>query len=198
MSADKPAPIMWGNVPIPYTAYWSDELPIKAWQVRRVRAFGNLPFLFEEVSTPGAGKPKLSLFHTGRAVEVMSRHLCQICRGQLFLSRFYCIGFGRTINGLPHITDGLPMCKACTRLSLIHCPTLVERAAAGAMTLYSVLAYNLAPAILGEAADGEPGVNEALRAWRGARPVYGTPKIALTRFSAVPVDQFMRETETPS
>lgn len=198
MSTDKPAPIMWGSVPVPYTAFWSDELPVKEWQVRRVPALGNFPFLFEKISTPGAGKPSFSTFHTGRAVEVLSKHLCQICRGSLRMARFYCIGFGRTINNLPHITDGLPMCKSCTRLSLVHCPTLRERAADGSMTLYSVLGYTLAPAIMGVIEDGEPGINAALREWRGQRPVFGTPKIALRQFHSVAVDQFMRETETPT
>lgn len=186
-------PIMWGSVPVPYTAFWSSELPVRSWSIRRVRELGGQPFLLEHDSTPGVGKPQLSTFHTGRAVEVLSKSICQICRQTLSRGDVWCIGFGQTFNMLPHITDGLPMCGSCTWLALEHCPTLRERVGR-TLRLYMVQSFDLCPAVLGECDPnngGDANVNRALRGWTGRRPVFGCPKIVLTSFRVVDAHQFM-------
>jgi hypothetical protein len=185
--------IMWGSVPVPYTAFWSEELPVRSWSIRRVRELGGYAFIVEDDSNPGAGKPKLSTFHTGRAVEVLVKGICQICRGKLVTGDLWCIGFGQTFKYLPHITDGLPMCGACTKLALHHCPTLRERMGT-TLRLYAVSDFNLCPPVMGERDPrdgGDPNVNLALRRWTGPRPVFGCPKIVLTAFRVVDTREFL-------
>lgn len=173
-------PIMWGRIPVPYTASWTGEQPFGAKIEKRLGGW----FLHEDRRSVGSGKPMLSTFHCLRAIEVLERDICQICRDRLPRER-YCLNGGQTINGLPHITDGLPMCHGCTRLCLSACPHL--RGDVDNWFVYRVGGFHLAPAILAvvDAPRGRPEVNAALTAhWRkyGRCNIFGTPKLALTGF----------------
>lgn len=183
------APIMWGTVPVPYTAIWSGENPPPHFEVRRVPGLGNEPFLIEGVNRPGDGKPNFSTFHVGRAIEVLVERKCQICLAPFGRDRQpYCLGHADvTFHGMPHITDGLPVCEACLRLTLRHCPGLAKWG--DRLRIYAVRGYVLAPSVLGVmpgATGTSEKINAALINWRGKRPVYGTPKICLSSFITVP------------
>lgn len=202
--------ILWGKVPVPYTALWSAESPPTFWETVRVAEFHNATFLVEGDPLPGVpladrGKPLFSTFHTGRALAIVRDGACQIClepldrRGFSYATPAYAIGFGQVIRGRPHITDGLPMCAGCTELAIEHCPALQERVASGVARVYRVSEFQLAPPVLGILPEGggvaSAAVNAALRRhqdrWRhraGLAPVvFGTPKLMLERFHQVEV-----------
>lgn len=188
--------VRWGNLPVPFTAMWTGETPMTSFVVRRVPQLMNAPFLFEGTNTPGLGKPMFSWFHTGRAADVLCRRVCQICLAPFAGAAMYCIGTaGSTINAMPHITDGLPMCPGCTRLSIEHCPALGRQLQASILRIYLAKSYILAPAILRPvdvSAGGNPAINAAIRSWSGV--VYGTPKIALDAFEVVDLAHIERVT----
>lgn len=195
-----PQIVYWGNVPVPYTATWTGEYPLGA-KIRKVPELGNYPFCCELVSTPGVGKPQFSYFHVGRAVEVMAKTLCQICLRKLPADGEapFAIGFGNTINGYPHINDGLPMCRSCCALTLDACPRLkaLYDHDQNSLHVYQVKGFGLAPAILGPmdpAKGGRPEVNTELARWKrhyGDGHVFGSPKIYLTSFTRLDIQAFL-------
>lgn len=188
-------PIMWGKIPVPYTAVWTGEQPLGA-KIEWVPQLG-AHFLHEDRQLPGVGKPLLSTLHCGRCIEVVVKNICQLCRRSLDARSAYCINYGEMFQGKPHIVDGLPMCATCVKTAFQFCPTLKKHAAEKEKVwIYHAHGIGLAPPIMGAvdpAAGGRPEVNAALAEFRKSdqrTPVFGTPKLVLTRYLKMTPQEF--------
>ncbi|MBU8540238.1 hypothetical protein [Falsiroseomonas tokyonensis] len=178
------APQRYGALPVPVTAAWSVEQDEREPRVVRWRcgARGELRFTSDGVNRPGEGKPLFTILHADRCRAVIERGLCQMCVRPLPHCRI-CMTSGATLQGLPLVSDGLPMCPACAMTAYRACIGLQRNEAAGRLRIYAVEAdgWVLSPKVLGIVSG--PGADERVNALiRKHGKLYAGPDLQLRRF----------------
>lgn len=184
--APLPAAVTYRGFPVPYIAAWTGEReqrkPHAIWW--RCGA-NNLRFVAEGVNAPGQGKPLYSTLHGDRCREVLARDLCQICVRPLDAAR-YAVSYGKTIEGRPLISDGLPMHPWCVLAAYRACPALPAREAEETLRIWRTIrgAYDLVPIVLGivDGPGADAGTNDLVR--RFGR-IFSGPDMLLTRWAHV-------------
>lgn len=183
------APQRYGDVPVPITAAWSVEQVERQPRVVRWRCggMGVLKFTSDGVSKPGIGKPLFKIIHADRARAVLDQDVCQICCRRLDPERIV-MNSNTYLQGLPLISDGLPMHPACAAVAYDACIGLRNNHEAGRLRIYAVPkdGWTLAPKVLGmmPVPPGDPRTN-ALLAKHGK--LYAGPDLQLRRFRSVTV-----------
>ena len=194
--------IQWGNVTVPYTVIWSDEIENRKPAVVIERIEGQrLPMLSEGIHQP-TGKPIFKMLHADRCREVVNHNLCQMCLDHLPV-RVVTVTQGQQDRYRPLVSDGLPMCPACALEALASCPGMQRQQASGTLRLWLSRrgAWLLAPVILAIASEshgGHESINRLLRSY--GRPVFTGPKLVLTQWrlvSPVEIAEEVRATTPP-
>lgn len=179
--------LRWGDVPVPYTAIWSDEVAHRRPFVRRERWGGQeLDMLCEGVDAP-TGKPVFKILHADRTREVVRHGLCQMCLSPL-PSRVVTVNQDQRDRERPLISDGLPMCPACAAAAFRVCPGMQRQHVSGDLRVWASPrgAWLLAPVLLGltpVSQGGDPIINALLM--RARRLVFTGPKLVLTSFEPI-------------
>lgn len=143
--------IVYGSVPVPYTAMWTSEA---AMHVGPCRHAGGRPAICNAVA-PGKGRPVFGKPHMQRQRETVACELCDLCGKSLK---------GRTKVSLSHArsaigADGLcvmqvePLLhKECAAESMRHCPSLKRDIRQGMLFVRQVNRYRVQFALLTTAA----------------------------------------------
>lgn len=182
-------PQRYGAIPVPITAAWSVEQEQRNPRVVlwRCGPHGLLKFTSDGPNLPGQGRPLFKIIHGDRARAVIAGDLCQICCERLGTERI-CTTTGATLEGMPLVSDGLPMHPACALVAYRACIGLQRAEAAGTLRLYVIPpgGYRLAPKILGLASG--PGSDERVnRLVRQHGQIFNGPDLQLWSFRRISV-----------
>lgn len=177
-------PFTYGSSPVPYTAAWTGEQASRSPTAVRWRCghHGTLRFVSDGPNRPGDGKPLFTVLHADRCREVLERRLCQMCVKPLPRT-FICVTSGTTLQGLPLVVDGLPMCPGCAVAAFEACPGLQRNESAGRLRIFALDhgGFSFAPKVLGFA-EG-PGSDERTNALiRKHGKIYSGPDLVLHAF----------------
>ncbi|HUY05040.1 MAG TPA: hypothetical protein VMV33_17320 [Rhodocyclaceae bacterium] len=183
----KPRALRWGNMPVPYTALWSGEVPLRKPAIVREEWEGvSLSMISEGVDAP-AGKPLFAMVHADRARRVIRELWCQMCLADL-PPVVLVVNQGQVDRHRPVINDGLPMCWSCASAAVRACPGMQRQAAEGTLRIWRVNrgAWLHAPVLLGVVPverGGDEAVNALVRAARGR--LFTGPKLVLMEWEQV-------------
>lgn len=187
------APIKWGNVTVPYTAMWTDELERRKPRIVMERWHGHRIAMLGEGVSIQEGKPVFKMLHADRCREVIRRGLCQMCLKPL-PSNVVTVNQCQHDALRPLINDGLPMCPPCAMEALDACPGMQRQQADGTLRMWisPCRAWLLAPVILRVVSEDRGGDERLNRLLRFARqPVFTGPKLVLTSFRRFTLGDFM-------
>lgn len=111
------------KVPVPYVAYWSDEID-KPFAVRRDPRLHDEWALFSQ-GTP-TGKPVLGKMNEQRQREVVLDGKCQVCAAPIKRSR-WLVSFGEHENGKLLVREPWS-CTGCMVAAVRYCPGIRQAA----------------------------------------------------------------------
>ncbi len=142
-------PLLWGNVPVPYAASWSEEERFFLGQCPHARRRAIM-----QVEARGAGKPLFGKPHACRQREVIGRGLCDLCARPLKLSTKVSLSHARPIAhsaGGREILQVEPLLhRSCAAISMEHCPSLRRDVAAGTLMVRQVTRWRVQFAVMDE------------------------------------------------
>ncbi|ACL57483.1 hypothetical protein [Methylobacterium nodulans] len=146
-------PLLYGGVPVPYTASWSAE---EAFRVDRC-AYTGRPAICQAVA-PGEGKPRFGKPHSQRQREAIARDLCDLCGRPLRNRTKVSLSHARPrigAGGLCIMQVEPLLHRECAAVSLQHCPSLKRDVRNGAVAIRQVRRHRPQFAIIDPAHVGE-------------------------------------------
>ena len=180
--------IYWGDIPVPFVAAWSSEAGILIRFDRVIGACG----VFRD-GERGIGKPIFGKMDESRVRLVLRENRCQVCAQHLGRESFVFDVQKGTYGDCPIMNEPLA-CERCFRLALAICPGVKRqhgkpRAFGAIVRRYECIASHLG-VYEGDGADA--ALNEALKAWKGPRPV-GYLRPALVDYDVLDLDAFLAD-----
>lgn len=139
--------IMWGNVPVPYAASWTDE---EEFFVSDCPYF-HRPALCQKAAR-GQGKPRFGKPHMDRQRELIALGLCDLCCKPLKLSTKVSLSHAKPY---PHGADGWavlqvePMLhRKCAAICADLCPALKRDVEQGSLNVRQVYKHRVQCALM--------------------------------------------------
>jgi hypothetical protein len=144
-----PKQLIYGNVPVPYTAAWTEELQcILAYCPYAKNA------AISNVSRRGIGKPKFGTPHMNRQREAIAKGLCDLCGKSLAASTKVSLSQAQSrMNGASplDVLQVEPLLhRKCAAISYANCPSLKTQGKDGTLRIRQVLQYGVQFAIYSE------------------------------------------------
>lgn len=141
--------LMYGNIPVPYSAAWTEEntyfLAPCPW-VNSQRQYKGLLALHQK-SAPAQGRPTFAKPHMNRQRESLFKGLCDICAMPMRNRTKVSMSEERwtDVQGvkMPLVVEPL-CCRGCARVALTQCPHLKRQIQSGQIIVRQVYKYDLA------------------------------------------------------
>lgn len=140
-------PLMYGSVPVPWTASWSEE---ESFFLARCPYAGRLALCQPE--RPGEGRPMFGKPHSIRQRKAIALGLCDLCArplaGRTKVSLSHAKIYGHGAEG-PAILQVEPMLhRECALVSMRHCPSLRRDIKAETLMIRQVTRYRVQMALM--------------------------------------------------
>jgi hypothetical protein len=141
--------LMWGKVPVPYAASWTEEAPF---------FIGLCPYSRREAicqtSNRGQGKPLFGKPHANRQRELIALNLCDLCAKPLKVRTKVSLSHARPQPHAFRMGDILqvePMLhRDCAATCVEHCPSLKRDIDQGTLIIRQVFRHAVQFAIMDE------------------------------------------------
>lgn len=141
--------LLWGSVPVPYTASWTAE---ERHYLAPCPYAGRLALSQDEAR--GEGKPLFGKPHSNRQREAIALGLCDLCAKPLKIATKVSLSHARPIGhsaGGWEILQVEPLLhRACAAISLDNCPSLKRDIADGSLIIRQVTSHRAQYAIMDE------------------------------------------------
>jgi hypothetical protein len=140
--------LMYGGVPVPFTASWSSE---ERFFVAPCRWADRRPAICQP-SSPGEGKPLFGKPHAVRQRQAIADGLCDLCarplatRTKVSLSHAKVYGHGAEGPAILQVEPLLD--RACAAISLRHCPSLRRDVRDGSVMIRQVTRHRVQVALM--------------------------------------------------
>lgn len=139
--------LIYGGVPVPFTASWSAEEKISVGPC----LWGGKVALVQP-HAPGEGRPRFGKPHSIRQRQVIALGLCDLCAKDLKTKTKVSLSHARVrANGAegPCVMQVEPLlCRGCAKISMAHCPSLKRDIADGSLIIRQVTRYRVQMAIM--------------------------------------------------